>query len=138
MKTKVTKKSIKENFIRVLCVGYCDMQSLLRHKNPFSYSCGSYGWMCDYYDFGDICISTGYNPTGEKVNYSVIREFEEKAEKICRSNLPNEKELLNDLITHNSKKKNHTSYLSIKVITMAPEIRLIQMEFAQTIFGKRF
>jgi hypothetical protein len=29
-----------------------------------------------------VCISTGYSPTGKDVDYSILREYDKKAEKI--------------------------------------------------------
>ena len=62
MKIKATKKSIIQQSSRVLAVGYCALQTLLKYKSPFAYT-GAYGWSCDYYDAGDgLIISTGYAP----------------------------------------------------------------------------
>lgn len=82
MKLKTTKKQIRENFNTILSIGYCDAQYLLDCKNPFAYSAGLYGWSCDYYQIGNICISTGYSPIGTPVDYALLRELERKAEQI--------------------------------------------------------
>ena len=82
MKLQTTKKQIRQNFNTVLSIGYCDAQYLLSCKNPFAYSAGVYGWSCDYYQIGAVCISTGYSPIGTPVNYSLLRELEGKAELI--------------------------------------------------------
>lgn len=82
MKLKATKKQIRENFNTILSIGYCDAQYLLYHKNPFAYSVGINGWSCDYYQIGNICISTGYSPIGMDVDYSLLKELEAKAELI--------------------------------------------------------
>jgi len=82
MKTKVTKKAVRNGFRYVLSVGYCDACHLLYFKRPFAYSTRVEGWACDYYDLGDVCISTGYSPTGKDVDYSILRKYDEKAKKI--------------------------------------------------------
>lgn len=82
MKLKTTKKQIKENFNTILSIGYCDAQYLLDFKNPFAYSAGINGWSCDYYQLGNICISTGYAPIGTPVNYALLKELEDKAQLI--------------------------------------------------------
>lgn len=82
MKLKISKKAIKQNFSTVISIGYCDAQYLLYCKNPFAYSAGIYGWSCDYYQIGRVCISTGYSPVGTPVNYDLLRELELKAEKL--------------------------------------------------------
>lgn len=109
MKYRTTKKAIRESGAAVYKVGYCDLQFLLRFNNPFAYSEGVYGWSCDYYRisgaFDGVIISTGYNPIGRKVDYSIVREYNEKARAINDNyNLPYEqreaevKALLNEFI----------------------------------------
>ena len=83
MKVQVTKKQIKANYSKIISIGYCDAQYLLNYSNPFGYSAGVDGWSCDYYQFDNIIISTGYNPIGEKPDYKLIKRYEEKAQKIC-------------------------------------------------------
>ena len=85
MKVNVTKKSIKENYDTILKIGYCELQNLLIRKEPFAYSAGVYGWSCDYYDIGGVCVCTGYNPIGQKVDYDLVREYERKAEEFCKN-----------------------------------------------------
>lgn len=81
MKIQTTYKAIRKEYGKnILRVGYCDLQYLLRYENPFAYSAGVYGWNCDYYDIGGVCISTGYRPIGEHVPYELTRRFEEQAE----------------------------------------------------------
>ena len=82
MKTKTTNKQINSNFSKIVKIGYCDAQYLLSYKNPFAYTCGVYGWSADFYEIGNICISTGYRPIGESVNYKILSELENKARKI--------------------------------------------------------
>ena len=82
MKLQTTKKAIKNNFNTVISIGYCDAQYLLWFKNPFAYSVGVYGWACDYYQINNVCISTGYNPIGERVPYELLNELEHKAAEI--------------------------------------------------------
>lgn len=83
MKFKVTRKAIKEDYSKVLCVSYCGLQSLLNCEEPFAYSTRAEGWACDYYDIGrGVVISTGYAPIGTPVNYETCRKYEQKAEKI--------------------------------------------------------
>lgn len=82
MKLQTTKKAIKNNFSTVISIGYCSAQYLLYYKNPFAYSAGTYGWSCDYYLVGTKCISTGYNPIGQQLDYNSLNEAEKQAEKI--------------------------------------------------------
>ena len=68
----------------VYCVGYCNIQNLLRFTDPFAYSARAEGWACDYYYIHDVIISTGYAPIGRKTDYKLCREYDEKAAAILR------------------------------------------------------
>ena len=81
-KYKVTRKEIKERFSTILKIGYCNAQHLLSCENEFAYSTRAEGWACDYYNIDGIIISTGYAPIGKETNYNLLREYEQKAEKI--------------------------------------------------------
>ena len=83
MKLKTTNKEIRANFYKVLSIGYCDAQYLLNYKNPFAYTCGTYGWNADFYEIGNFCISTGYRPIGEDVDYILLQDLENQARNIC-------------------------------------------------------
>lgn len=84
MKLKTTKKAIRNSGYNVLKIGYCNAQNLLRHKSPFAYSERGEGWACDYYQIDNTIISTGYDPIGCKVDYNLVREYDEKAAAIWR------------------------------------------------------
>ena len=83
MKLKTTNKEIRANFYKVLSIGYCDAQYLLRYKNPFAYTCGTCGWNADFYEIGNFCISPGYRTIGEDVDYTLLNELEKQAKNIC-------------------------------------------------------
>jgi len=82
MKLKTTKKQIKNNFNNIYSFGYCEIQNLVYYKSAFAYSGGSYGWSCDYYEIDDVCLSTGYSPTGIEVDFDLVRKYEDKAKKV--------------------------------------------------------
>ena len=82
MKLKTTKNQIKNSFVNVLSLGYCELQYLTYYKNPFAYSSGINGWACDYYNIDNVCLSTGYSPIGANVDYKLVRKYELKAQKI--------------------------------------------------------
>ena len=105
MKLQTTNKQIKSNFYKIVKIGYCEAQYLLAYKKPFAYTCGVYGWSADFYQIGNACISTGYRPIGESVNYELLKQLEREAQVIyleyTLSNETREKqidELLNKLI----------------------------------------
>lgn len=104
MKLKATKKVIRENYNRIIRVGYCDAHYLLQYQEPFSYCSGVNGWHCDNYDVDNVCISTGYTPIGSRntaFNYSALKEYEKAAREIvCDYTMPFEqkKKLVNNLL----------------------------------------
>lgn len=88
MKYKTTKKAIREMGDPVYCVGYCNLQNLLRTVDPFAYSTRAEGWACDYYYIHDVIISTGYAPIGRKTDYNLCREYDQKALEVLRELIP--------------------------------------------------
>ena len=101
MKIKVSKKEIKNNFNNIITIGYCNAWYLLAYKDADFYSCGVYGWSCDYYkiDYNTI-ISTGYAPIDGIREYEFTRKMNEKARKIYNSDIPyeNKKRKINNLL----------------------------------------
>ena len=101
MKFKTTKKAIKQSFDTILSIGYCNAQHLLKYESVFAYSAGVEGWACDYYEVGNVCISTGYAPTGISVNYDLLKKYELQAEEIAYNNELNwkqQKQIIYDLL----------------------------------------
>ena len=82
MKFRTTRKAVKENFAKVISVGYCDLQNLLTYEAPIAYTCGVYGWIADIYTFGGVAIVTGYRPFGDDVDYNLCKEYENKAKNL--------------------------------------------------------
>lgn len=86
MKCNVTKSAVRENYLDIIAIGYCDAYNLLSRIEPFAYSTGVYGWNCDYYHVGNVCISTGYRPIGKRVDYAMLQEYESMARTIRETN----------------------------------------------------
>lgn len=113
MKIKATRKSMKESYNTIICIGYCEAQYLLQYENEIAYSTRAEGWACDYYDINGVLISTGYAPLTEKNSkrdYATTRKYEEQAQKIvCDSSIPYDEKpvkvraLLNEYITEVTK-----------------------------------
>jgi hypothetical protein len=83
MKIQTTKKSFKG--LNVLHVGYCKLQHLLKHRQPFAYSVGVYGWACDYYQLNGFIVSTGYQPIGLHIDFAIIEAYEDNARAILEN-----------------------------------------------------
>lgn len=81
-KYKTTKKAIREMGDPIYCVGYCNLQNLLRFRDPFAYSSRAEGWACDYYNMDSFIICTGYAPIGRKTDYNLCREYDQKAREV--------------------------------------------------------
>lgn len=101
MKLKVTKKQIRDNFHRVISIGYCDAYALLRDFTPFGFGSGVYGWNFNAYDFGGVCIVTGYRPFGDvSPDYKTLQRYEKRAQhlktKAARAKLVNK--FINDVL----------------------------------------
>ena len=97
MKAKVSKKEVRNTNYRIISIGYCDMQFLLRHHDCYMYSAGTYGWSCDYYIINsdntglvtpNTVISTGYQPLNNretKPDRYLLRLFEKYASLVLDS-----------------------------------------------------
>lgn len=86
MRVKVSKQQVLKNNYRILSIGYCELQGLLKNSKSYLYSSGVYGWACDYYEFDGLIISNGYSPIGSSIDYKIIRSYEAKANKINYNN----------------------------------------------------
>jgi len=87
MKLKTTTKAIKAGSARLFQIGYCELQTLLKVREPFGYTCGLYGWNYDAYDLGGgVTLTTGYRGMpGACLDYKKVREFEKRASAIMDS-----------------------------------------------------
>jgi len=62
MKYKTTDREQRNNNYLVVAFGYCSIQNVERFLSPSAYTCGVYGWRADFYNFGNVTLSTGYAP----------------------------------------------------------------------------
>jgi hypothetical protein len=91
MKFKTTKKAMKENYDKIIKIGYCNAQYLLQYEKEIAYSTRAEGWACDYYDIDGILISTGSAPLesrNTKCTYGIVSKYEDLARNNVLSNLP--------------------------------------------------
>lgn len=88
MKTKTTIKSIKNNYSKIFCCGYCDLQDIFKGSAPTYYNAGIYGWNCDIYvdDSKGVAITTGYrNMAGISIPDELIKKYSNIAKAICKN-----------------------------------------------------
>lgn len=82
MKTKITKKAVREKFPKIICVSYAALQHLLALEDPKYYTCGYEGWHSDVYTlekYPGIAIVTGYQPFGNvNPSYTVLAGYDKK------------------------------------------------------------
>ena len=76
-----TRKAIKENYQKIVVVGYCQLQHLLITETPTAYNGGVYGWNCDYYHIdSNTALCTGYRPHGNaRIDYNILRQADTDA-----------------------------------------------------------
>ena len=107
MKFKTTKKEMKNQYNKIVKIGYCNAQYLLQYVQPIAYNTRAEGWACDYYDINGVLISTGYAPIeskNTKSSYDIVTKYENQAREVVNSNIGYDKKvekvnaLLNDYI----------------------------------------
>lgn len=88
MKYKTTRKEVKNNYNNLICVSYCNLQTMLTYKAPIAYATRAEGWAFDVYELpGNNAIITGYAPFGNiKTNYDICQKYEKKARQIINRN----------------------------------------------------
>ena len=85
-KSKTTKIAIKSRYDKIVKIGYCNAQFLLKFEEPTAYSERSEGWACDYYDVDGVLISTGYAPIEGKnthSSYDIVKKYDDAAREIA-------------------------------------------------------
>ena len=87
MKIKTTRKAIVEQSNKIIRIGYCDAQYLLKYHQPVAYTSGIYGWNFDVYYINGITICTGYrNMPG--ISEKNVNKYDQKAKEVVYSTEP--------------------------------------------------
>lgn len=89
MKRKTTRKELRGLFKTIICVGYCNLQSLLIDIDPAYYLTRPEGWAADAYivDINTIIV-TGYAPFGNvSPEYDLQRKYELWAQRVIGDGL---------------------------------------------------
>ena len=84
MEVRLKEKQVRDNFIGIIPIGYCDLYYTLKAKGRCGWTCGVYGWNSDIYDLGNgYAISSGYRPIGNiKKPNGIIAKYEKKEKAI--------------------------------------------------------
>ena len=84
MKFKTTKKAVRGNYNKIICVPYGSLQNLLNCESPVAYTARREGWAADIYDMGGgVAIVTGYSPFGDvRPSRELLGLFDRAAKKI--------------------------------------------------------
>lgn len=80
-RVQVKKSDVMNQNRYIICVGYCELQYLLRFQDSPFYTAGVYGWNADVFQINsNIVIVTGYRPFGNvRPHYELTREYDTKA-----------------------------------------------------------
>lgn len=106
-KEHISIKKIKTYWKKNFYCGYCDLQDIMKYKDPMYYNAGVYGWNCDIYtDYKtDIAITTGYrNMTGKRIPDEIIKKYSDIAKDIYEKmayNSPFPYEAIKDALDEN-------------------------------------
>ena len=83
IKYKTTMKKIKENNTKVISIGYCAAQNLLRFNEATAYASGTYGWNCNFHQINEhTVIATGYRTSGKLADYTIVEKYDGLASEI--------------------------------------------------------
>lgn len=81
MNIRLTNKDLRNNFGTIVSCGYAELSNLLYGKEKAGYNCGVYGWNYNAYDFGGVCLITGYRTRGADISLPLdfCEEWDNKA-----------------------------------------------------------
>ena len=83
----------------VYSIGYCKAQYLLMFTHKVGYNSGIYGFNYDVYIVGDDTIITGYRPfKAEKIDFDLLKMYEDKARKAQFEGWQDVMNITNDLL----------------------------------------
>lgn len=103
-KEHITIKKVRNYWSKVFYCGYCDLEYIMRGKEPTYYNAGTYGWNCDIYtDYKtDIAITTGYrNMAGRRIPDELIEKYTKVAKEIIRDSIATPYEEINEALEKN-------------------------------------
>lgn len=112
MNIKLSNKDLRNNFGVIVSCGYCALQSLLNMKSRVGWNKGVFGWNYDAFEFGGVCLITGYRTRGADIELSadfckrwnerasnatygerkqILNEFERELQKLVKEFIENKR-----------------------------------------------
>lgn len=75
MKKRITRKQLKENYgKKIISIPYCSLKLLNKYEPTYFWATGL-GWRADIYIFGDVAITTGYQPMGKEISRNLCNAY---------------------------------------------------------------
>ena len=85
MSDKITKKEITNRFDHVYQVPANSIDYLTADLKRVGHTEGIYGWNADIYIIGSAAVVTGYRPFGQRLDYEIVKTYEEQAKQIVQA-----------------------------------------------------
>ena len=86
MNDKITKKEITNRFNHIYRLPANSIYYLTYDLNRYGHTEGIYGWNADIYIIGSAAVVTGYRPFGQRVDYEIVKTYEDQARQIVQAN----------------------------------------------------
>lgn len=80
---ELKKKSVLNAGYPIYCFGYCKIHAIVSSEKRAGWISSTTGCDCDVYDGGNVIITTGYRPFGERLEKE-LENLVEKMEAACR------------------------------------------------------
>ena len=85
MSDKITKKEITNRFNHIYRLPANAIHYLTWDIKRYGHIEGIYGWYADIYIIGSAAVVTGYQPFGQRVDYEIVKQYEEQARQIVQA-----------------------------------------------------
>ncbi len=85
MSDKITKKEITSRFDHIYRLSDGSIQYLTWDIKRYGHTEGIHGWNADIYIIGSAAVVTGYRPFGQRVDYDIVKTYEEQARQIVQA-----------------------------------------------------
>lgn len=83
MTFELKKKSVLNAGYPIYCLGHCKIHAIVSSVERAGWISSPTGWDCDVYDGGNVIVTTGYRPFGERLEKE-LETLVERLEAACR------------------------------------------------------